>query len=440
MKRILIFAILIAAALSLCGELAFADIPRNGLVAEYLFDGTANDTSGNGNNGTVHGAILTSDRFGNANSAYSFNGVSSYIEVPGSTTLDIIDNLTLSAWIDIYQFKDIGGILCYGPDGSDYETYSLDTTGESESKVFFWTNWPSTAVKVYSNPIEKNSWHHVVATFTGGTVKIYVDGALKNSQQISISKLKLGNGRILRFGENQPGGNEFYNGLIDDIRIYNRTLSAPEIIALFNDKKPTIYGFTANPTAGSTPLLVDFTCRAVSPNGAISQYLWDVNGDTFPDQITIVGHLSYTYTSSGTYNTYVTVVDSSGYSVKSDVVKVTIADGVELSGRVENYQFNDVSKAINIQFRVYNTGNIAAGPFYVRFRVSDNGAGSTIFKSVKISGLAVGQNKLVDVSNTFAESIYGRQISIDIDGSRQIAEVDDTNNGARIIISPAVTK
>ena len=73
----------------------------DGLVAYYPFDGNANDASGNGNHGVVHGATPTTDRFGNANSAYGFNGDDcGYVEVPNSTGLQCITRaITISAWI-----------------------------------------------------------------------------------------------------------------------------------------------------------------------------------------------------------------------------------------------------------------------------------------------------------------------------------------------------
>src|SRR5260370_6049481 len=73
----------------------------NGLVAYYPFNGNANDASGNGNQGTVSCATLATDRFGNANSAYYFAGDGSDISVSDSSTLDITNALTLSAWIKI---------------------------------------------------------------------------------------------------------------------------------------------------------------------------------------------------------------------------------------------------------------------------------------------------------------------------------------------------
>ena len=63
-------------------------VDTNGLVGWWPFDGDANDYSGNGNNGIVHGATLTTDRFGNARSAYDFDGLDDWIEVPNSNSLN----------------------------------------------------------------------------------------------------------------------------------------------------------------------------------------------------------------------------------------------------------------------------------------------------------------------------------------------------------------
>ena len=72
-------------------------VPTNGLVGWWPFNGNANDESGNGNNGMVNGATLTSDRFGLANKAYAFDGASNYISINDNTTLDV-SNVTISAW------------------------------------------------------------------------------------------------------------------------------------------------------------------------------------------------------------------------------------------------------------------------------------------------------------------------------------------------------
>ena len=77
------------------------DITSDGLVAYYDFDGDANDNSGNSNDGTVTNATLTSDRHGNSNKAYSFDGNNSYVEIPWSGTAIIKGDITMSVWLNI---------------------------------------------------------------------------------------------------------------------------------------------------------------------------------------------------------------------------------------------------------------------------------------------------------------------------------------------------
>ena len=75
-------------------------VPSNGLIGYWPFNGNANDESGNGNDGTVNGATLTADRFGNANSAYTF-GLGNYIQVPYISALDNLNDFTISLWVKI---------------------------------------------------------------------------------------------------------------------------------------------------------------------------------------------------------------------------------------------------------------------------------------------------------------------------------------------------
>ena len=80
---------------------------NDGLVAYYPLDNSTSDLSGNGNNGTVHGnATPTTDRFGNPNSAYYFDGTNSYIQVPDSPTLRPAASLSIACWELIYSVKN----------------------------------------------------------------------------------------------------------------------------------------------------------------------------------------------------------------------------------------------------------------------------------------------------------------------------------------------
>ena len=138
----------------------------DGLVAYYPFNGNANDESGNGNNGTVHGATLTTDRFGNANKAYYFNGVNSFIEVSDSSTLDIPINLTFSVWINQNVsggFRIIDKITATGADGYLFDTYS--ESGHRMRLIAAAGRWA-----LASTDYTLNSYHHLAVTLFNGQV------------------------------------------------------------------------------------------------------------------------------------------------------------------------------------------------------------------------------------------------------------------------------
>ena len=90
-------------------------VPTNGLVGYWPFNGNANDESGNGNNGTVNGATLTTDRFGNANSAYSFDGVDDYIQT-NYTGISGSNSRSFSLWYFTNAFGPSQTLLSYGLD------------------------------------------------------------------------------------------------------------------------------------------------------------------------------------------------------------------------------------------------------------------------------------------------------------------------------------
>src|ERR1700757_3166362 len=91
-----------------------AQLPTTSLTGYWPFSSTqlANDYSGNNNNGTIHGATLTTDRFGNCNQAYKFNGINNYIEVLSSPTVDMNNiDFTLACWIKTFKTDTHGYVL-----------------------------------------------------------------------------------------------------------------------------------------------------------------------------------------------------------------------------------------------------------------------------------------------------------------------------------------
>jgi len=222
-----LFSILIIISLTVAGQTNL----NSGLVAYYPFDGNVNDASGNNNNGFVYGATLTSDRFGNENKAYSFDGQSNYIITPvnsGFTT-----QISLCAWFKT-TYNDYGGILC----SRTATNVACDLTSDNNSQPAFHlsdgiaTNQPLTGLST-TESVNDNNWHLLVGTYDGTVLKIYVDGLLKgqitNTFTIFINSFfKIG-------WDDLSDYNRYFNGKIDDVRIYNRAINAQEVLLLFNE-------------------------------------------------------------------------------------------------------------------------------------------------------------------------------------------------------------
>lgn len=209
-----------------------------GLVADYSFNGNVSDESGNENHGVVHGARLTSDRFGNENSAYSLDGTSAYILAMVSNMPTVDGAQTISWWFMVDQptvFSDslgAGNIIAlvdttdgigvqFGNRAPGYHTLGLDT----------WY-WGGRSVLESQQPTV-NEWHHCVYTYDGQTHLFYLDG--QQTAQSSV-KPQVGTPNMLMFG-NYPGGDQFFAGSIDEVRIYTRALSPSEIDLLYKKKE-----------------------------------------------------------------------------------------------------------------------------------------------------------------------------------------------------------
>lgn len=199
---------------------------NDGLVAYYPFNGNANDESGNGNNGAVYGAVLTTDWQGNPNKAYDFGTSSNdfYINVPHKSSLQLY-KLTISAWMKTPpNYGEFYGIS-KGPE----TPYSLATRN---GKYWFVVGTSSSAVGVSSTIDADNQWHHITGTYDGQTAILYVDGVKNASLSFPAAALRLETGP-LSFGHRASDGLGRFWGSMDEIRIYNRVLSESEVTELY---------------------------------------------------------------------------------------------------------------------------------------------------------------------------------------------------------------
>ncbi len=219
---------IVGLAMMFSGAYANADSTlADGLVAYYPFNGNANDMSGNGNNGVVNGATLIADRFGNANSAYSFDGVNDYVRITDSNSLNITGDLTISAWIRTNDSMNI--IFSNMLETSPHSGYSLSL---SDAKIRFMSGdmslWGNSSVNT-------NLWTHVAITLSGTTATSYVAGGFDTLGTVGVPTAS---------SVDQTIGASytpyyFLNGSIDDVRVYNRALTYYEIQELYSEPEPS---------------------------------------------------------------------------------------------------------------------------------------------------------------------------------------------------------
>ena len=227
--------LLLAMGAALTTQTLFAQVPSyvptSGLIGYWPFSGNANDESGNGNNGNVNGATLTSDRFGNVNSAYIFNGISNNILINNSSSFNT-ESWSISAW---YLTSATG----YNRISTKSPNYLIGETNYLAIIVLNGNAFGSASQNGNTNnplPIDNNltnngQWHHVVYTRGGGYFTLYVDGLL--ASQVVDMFGNLANTTPLYFGS--PAVNsQFFNGKLDDISIWNRALTQQEITSLYN--------------------------------------------------------------------------------------------------------------------------------------------------------------------------------------------------------------
>jgi chitodextrinase len=198
-----------------------------GLVGAYSFDeasgNTVIDSSGRANTGTISGATRLPGKFG---SGLFFNGDTSMVTVPDSSSLDLTTGMTLEAWVNPDVLDTWETLLFKETTNNDvYSLYASTNTGLPQAQIF-----SGGASQPVSGPsaLPVNAWSYVTATYDGSNIRLYVNGnqvaSVPQTGPISTSS------GVLRMGTNNVF-HEGYTGAMDEVRIYNRALSASEIQA-----------------------------------------------------------------------------------------------------------------------------------------------------------------------------------------------------------------
>jgi len=221
-------------------------VPTNGLVGWWGFNGNAQDGSGNGNHGTVNGATLTTDRFGNQDGAYSFDGQSS-IQTLNSGPLGT--GITLSYWYKTH-LNNYMSLVSYGSlNWGQYFDANLNHWAAQHIGPCFGPSFHNRGTIINKNSfnIDSTIWSHVVIVIPNNisdlqSVDFYLNGNLLYTTCSFINygapSPNISNGNPIKIGNNWFNDGA-YIGKLDDIGIWNRALTPQEITNLYNSQLPT---------------------------------------------------------------------------------------------------------------------------------------------------------------------------------------------------------
>jgi Concanavalin A-like lectin/glucanases superfamily len=212
-----------------------------GLFAYFPFNGNANDESGNGKNGIVSGALNSSDRFGIANQSYYFNGTNSYISISQSILPNSPTNYTISLWCklnDLNTIKTYNDLICDRSQLNYDFKYRIGIFKNNLNETFYGSSINGNNIdgSVFSKQVVSLNWVHLVSVVDvfNNNIKLYING----TQVVSLNKASYPshlNSTFIGVSKFPSGFEGFFNGYIDDIRIYNRLLNQEEITYLANN-------------------------------------------------------------------------------------------------------------------------------------------------------------------------------------------------------------
>ncbi len=273
------------AAISLLNYVSFAQtvpayIPTSGLLGWYPFSGNANNAYGTGKNGSVMGPMLTSDRFGNPNSAYYFNGNLDHIVIDTTFFNNGWSNYTISLWMNTDTIDN--------PNSINNDQQFINTIphngiginmnwGHCNNYGFYINADPSVvgwSVLTHSQsdaPITVRTWNHIVFERKDDTAySFYLNGVLDTTFISHVSvvnyfcKMNIGN-------IDSAFGDEGFWGKLDDYGLWDRTLSSCEVKRLFATNQ---YLFLATQPANDTANVGTTATFSVTTTGTGNTYQW----------------------------------------------------------------------------------------------------------------------------------------------------------------------
>jgi uncharacterized repeat protein (TIGR03803 family) len=204
------------------GALVVSSPIDDGLVAAYSFDdGTAVDATGNGQHGAISGAVPVAGKYGGA---LAFDGVNDVVAIADTSRLRLTAGMTLEAWVrpdTLQPWSTV--VLKEAPSGLAYGLYANTDTNRPAGVASIGGLGRDAAG---SSALPAGEWSHVVVTYNAAQLKLWVNGVQRGSRSIQ-GLIQVSNGQLMIGGNNVWG--EYFDGVIDNVRVYNRALGAAAI-------------------------------------------------------------------------------------------------------------------------------------------------------------------------------------------------------------------
>ena len=256
-------------------------VPQYGLLSYYPFNGNPNDVSANAANLTNNNAVLTADRFGTANAAYSFNGINqNLINSTPNFSFNPASSFTISFWYNRNSTSVNGVLIMNGTNAAGnfiwiFQAGPTNSQYGTNKQQFAWIWAPTTSTT--------SVWTHIVCVYNAGAMTLY-----KNNVQVATATYTHTNvtSAVMPLYVGRGVGGDFYNGKMDDIGIWNRALTTCEINDLYNSSN-SLQSVTAGPD------VVSCNNQAITLNGSGAlNYFWNQN---------VSNGVPFTPTTNGTY-------------------------------------------------------------------------------------------------------------------------------------------
>ena len=374
-------------------------VPTKSLIGWWPFTGNANDSSGRGNNGTINGATLTSDRFANLNSAYNFNGQNNNIVIPNSLNLNP-SRISVSIWVNPTVFGPSEQYIIDKSNdlspNSQHRSWAIRIGGSGELDLEIRVNniyysFPTTST------LNINQWNNLVFIYDGDSAKLYRNNLIVISQSLPGTLTNFNYDLSIGYfphAEIPPFG-YFWNGKLDDIGIWNRALTQPEISALYK------IGCSASVTTQPINQSVNISNNAqfiTASSDSMATYQWQTDlgfgfqnlnsvsqySGTKNDTLTIANT-----TLSNNNQPFRCIISSGSCSDTSNVAVLKVNNNVGINENSQDNLFsvypNPAKSQINVKADVKLLGSI--------YTVYDNTG------KVVLSGKIIAENTVIELGN-----------------------------------------